>query len=784
MILIKKAVRAMLSNKRAYIACIILITIGILMYTAMGIAITALEESTETYYLEYNLADAFAEVTAIPHSGIENLKRIEGIGEVQGRQVYEARALIPGSDKVITLRLISVNINERPLALNDYLYTGRDFSNPDDIMIGSAFLEAHGLEQEDSVTLIIEGRQRVFQICAGADSPEYVYTIKDTTDMLPDPETFGIAFIQGEALNAFTNSYGVYNDLSFRFDEGYSLKKLETALEDELDKYGLMSLYDRDGHPSCAMMDTELKSVRSMSTSVPFVFVAMAMAILYLMMKRIIEQERMQIGTLKAFGYSNLEVVSHYMFYGGVTGLTGGLIGVALGYLASGSMLEIYKVFFRLPELNRNSAAGLIISGIIIGLAGGLAGAFAGARNILKLIPAEAMRPIAPKPVRKDILRRLPFLAHMLTMRGHMAVRSIGRNKFRSLFIVMGVTFSFGILAFMASYGSMIDDMMLNQFTKVQRYEGKISFNKALSQNSAVESVISLQGIKTAEGLLEIPAELKKTYHKESVYITGIQADSQLYKIYDNVLKRNLPISTEGLILSNGLAERLDVGIGDVLKASTNLLDDDIELLVTGVVNQNLGSNAYIELNALCRLFQLNSTATAVIFDTDDFNFIKDFVQEADNVSSLENIEYTRKLYEDFMAPYYFMIYMMEVMAVVVAFAIIYNTSSITLSERKREFSTMKVVGMHTGEVAEIVAFEYWILTFVGAILGIPFTGFLKEALNSVMETEMFSIPTSTPISAFVTAVIGCIVSVYLSNLSTKRSISKFDLVEVLKERE
>ena len=128
-------------------------------------------------------------------------------------------------------------------------------------------------------------------------------------------------------------------------------------------------------------------------------------------------------------------------------------------------------------------------------------------------------------------------------------------------------------------------------------------------------------------------------------------------------------------------------------------------------------------------------------------------------------------------------IYMaMNIMGALVAFAIIYNTATISLSERKREYATLRVIGLSTDEVCEIMRFEYWVLGIVGMAIGAPFASGLMVAVNSMMDTAMFSMPTTLPTIAYITGVIGCSAAIMLSNFSAKRKIAKFDMVEVLKE--
>jgi putative ABC transport system permease protein len=130
------------------------------------------------------------------------------------------------------------------------------------------------------------------------------------------------------------------------------------------------------------------------------------------------------------------------------------------------------------------------------------------------------------------------------------------------------------------------------------------------------------------------------------------------------------------------------------------------------------------------------------------------------------------------------MMVVMEFMAIIVAFAIIYNTSTVSLSERKREYATLRVMGMQIKEVAQIMNIEHWILCIMGMVLGIPFTRLLKIAVKEMVDVDLFTFPVSTEMTAYIGGAAGCILAVIIANKTSEKYIKKFDMVEVLKERE
>jgi putative ABC transport system permease protein len=394
------------------------------------------------------------------------------------------------------------------------------------------------------------------------------------------------------------------------------------------------------------------------------------------------------------------------------------------------------------------------------------------------------MRPESPKPVKYDIVGRIKMLKYILTPLGGMALRSITRNPMRSGFVVVGVTFSFGLLTISGSFNGVIDKMMFGQFTYIQRYGVKLSLNRPILYDAAVESAYAVKSVTLAEGLLEIPAELKHKHLKERNMMTGMAADSALYKICDTNNLTTYPPPTDGVILSNSLANKLRAAAGDTILVSSPLLDEDAPVFVSRVIEQNMGSGCYMEIGALSELLEIPKIATSVILNTDDLPYLKERLKDAANVSSIDDKDNTLKKLRDMMEMYTSMYYIMEIMSALVGFAIIYNTSAISLSERKREYATLRVIGLTIDEVSGIMMFEYWVLGFIGMALGVPFVQYLNAAVNAMVDTTSFSMPSTLPPVAYFTGVAGCAAAIMLAGWSSKRKIRNFDMVEVLKERE
>jgi len=163
---------------------------------------------------------------------------------------------------------------------------------------------------------------------------------------------------------------------------------------------------------------------------------------------------------------------------------------------------------------------------------------------------------------------------------------------------------------------------------------------------------------------------------------------------------------------------------------------------------------------------------------------IRETLLYSDQIQKIEDKAKTLELYESMLGSYDFLLVIMQIVAITIGFTIIYNTAVISMSERSREYATLRVLGLHVKEVKEIMSFEYWLLCFVGIILGIPFTRLLNYGLVNSIDVDAFSWPANVSTEAYIIGAIGCIIAVAIANLTSVKAIKKLDLVEVLKERE
>lgn len=778
----------MLDNKLAYLACIIVMALGLMVFSSMNTLTNNLNEAKDHFYDNYHMADVFISVRSMSENRVKDLETIEGIERAQGRLKIDVTVLNDKStDKKITMRLNTYDVNQS-YHLNDvYIARGYTFKATDyAIWLDEDYLEAHHLKVGDLIQLRINGRRVNFSVAGGVRSPEYVYATQNAFDLFPSPETFGIGYVSKQVLQTLTAKENQVTDISLQLSKGTDYETVKPLIESQLDGYGIIAMSDLEHQTSHMILSEELKGVEGAAQSIPFLFLGIACFILYIMLKRLTEAQRGQIGILKAQGFSNYQILWHYILYALIIGILSALLGGLLGLQLTQSLTVLYQEFFSFPTLSSTRSYDYVLYGLILSIVFSAFAGFQGGKKILQLTPSMAMTPEAPEKVSHSWLEKFPWLWSGFNMQGKMALRNIARSKGRSIFTVVGLVFAFSLMVVTWSYNSMVDRMIFDQYNKVQLYDMKVVFTSPIEANEAKQNLLAIEGTQVVESIMECPATLMFHGEDKGTLIIATEDKSYLYRVIDGH-QRRIFIEGEGLYLSENLAMALHAKEGDIIRLESPYFKNDYEKVpIVKIMPQYIGSNGYVSQSLMNQWIGGQPLATGALIQSDPLT-TKDLVKTLEDAPKVGNVELkaqTLEKYTDVLASYSSMIYILALVSIIVGFAIIYNSSIISLSERQREMASMRVLGMSIHEVLEIISVEQWLLAIVSIVLGIPVTMLMMQGLKYSYTNELYSVPSNIGASAFILSVFGTFLFVYLSQINVKRKLRQMAIVEVLKERE
>ncbi|MGE5678555.1 MAG: ABC transporter permease, partial [Pseudomonadota bacterium] len=680
-------VREIMKAKGQFLAAAAVVFAGIAMFSASFVSYNNLKNSVGSYYEQYSFLDYYADVNGISDSGISRINDMNGVKAAIGRITADAGADMD-SGKRVTVRLISLPDKAQPEVNRLVTVNGGYLDSTDQYscLVTRKFAEFYRLGTTDRIKVIINLKTYELNIDGIVDSPEFVYAMKSETEVSPSAEKFGVVYISEPAAVSILGTGGMYNQVHVVFEKGVDKAALVDELEDELEAYGFISGTEREDQLSCLMVDNEIAELEEIAMMFPMLFLTIAATIIYIMQRRIINNQRTLIGVMKALGYGNARILSHYMLYSLMIAVTGAVPGVAAGYLLSIYLTRSYTNIFSIPVMKMEIYTSVLFLGVLMSVCFCLLAGYSSAKRVLGIDPAQAMRSETPMSGKRVFLERVGFIWNRLSFGWKMSIRNIFRSRTRTLFTIAGMMAT--IMFFMVSlfFLDSIDYLLYQNFCVFQRQDYKISFAGPASYYDALE-LESIDGIRKVEPLLELPVEIKNGWKKEDTLLVGITRENDFYRLVDS---RFMPVKIpdEGMLIAHTIAEKLDIEAGDTVEVKLYLGKNlEKHVKVAGIVKQYAGFSCYMNIEELGRLSEEGRFATGALADIrpDKGDAA---AEELYDISGVETVEVRSDVFKDFEQFLQLMdtfVGFMIFFGTIMGFAIIYNTTVINIMERRRE---------------------------------------------------------------------------------------------------
>lgn len=781
----RKLLREVWRTRGQIISIALVVACGVMTVVTMRSAYESLRLSLDTFYERYVFGDVFASLVRAPDRVTTSIASLPGVTAVEPRIAFDVNLDVPGLVEPVTGRLLSVPAGG-PAVNRVHLVTGRppEPGRGNEVVISNAFATANGLEVGDSLGAVINGRWERLHVVGRGMSPEFVYEIAPG-QIFPDNRRFGILWMDEEALSAATAMEGAFNDLVLKLGPGASVTATIDQLDRILEPWGSTGAYAREDHISHRLITDELDQSRVSGTIIPAIFLGVAGFLLHIVLSRLVRTQREQIAVLKAFGYSGSTIAGHYFRYALVAVILGSIVGVIAGIQLGQLLLGVYEEFFQFPDLIFHLSVPLLIVAVLVSGGAASFGAISAARAALRLPPAEAMRPEAPANFRPGILERIG-LGGFFTPVGRMVLRSLERQPVRAGLSALAVAFSVAILLVGLFTFDAVQYMGDLQFRLTQREDVTILFTNP-RPSSVRHELSSIEGISRVETFRAVAVRLRKEHRSRELVLTGLQPDGRLRRILDTELREH-HVPPDGVIISEMLATLMRITSGDTLRLEILEGRRPVRpVVVTGIVDELFGLNAYMDAGALSRMMRETPSASGayLAIDSDRLDSVNEHLKRlpaiagvATRSAMLENFE--QQLEESLLVSMSMLIFFASVIAV----GVIYNGARIALSERGRELASLRVLGFTRQEIAVMLFGEQAVVT----LIGIP-TGFLIGLLFAVLivqafASETYRIPLVIRPATYAIAAIVATAAAVFAGLLVRRRLNRLDLIGVLKTRE
>ena len=748
----------------------------------------ALEETTRAYYERAHFGHVFAAVERAPTHLRARIAGIEGVQSVQTRISKQAVLDVSDFPEPLLGRLVSVPEGEQPVLNQLVLRRGRlvEPGRPDEVILNESFAEAHGLWPGDSIVAIVNGKRRSLRIVGIARSPEFIYVISPYA-LIPDKQRYGILWMGQDALEAAYDYDGAFNDLAVSLQRGADSRAVVDALDNLLEPYGGTGAIDRGDHPSAWFVQNELEQNRTSARLLPAVFLAVAAFLTSMVLNRLVATERNEIGLLKAFGYSRLQIGWHYAKLVVAMAALGIVLGWVLGALLGRLSTESYATNLNLPILIYRPGPASFAIGALVSLVVALGAAARAVRGAATLPPIVAMNPPAPPSFRREsgtlasLLRRADEPTRII-------LRQIGRWPMRAATTTLGFAFAIAMMILSLQFLDATAELARTHFGESQREDLALGFDPP-KPSTILGEVSRLPGVLATEPTRIVSADLSSGPVVHRGGIEGLPASPRLTRIFDP--QRGVrEVPPRGVAIASALAKKLRVRAGDEIWIDVREgRRPSGSVPVSAVFDTYMGTPAFMDLGELNRFLGERPLVdqVKVTFDPEREAELLAALKELPSVSAvglrsagLSNFEETiaRMLlvFVGFFVAFSFAL----------GYGVTYNAQRIALSERGRELATLRVLGFSRGETLYILAGETMLLVVLslplGCLLGLGLAALFASAPG--FNTELMRMPLVIEPSTYGTAIVALLCSGIVAGATMKRMADRLDLIAVLKTRE
>ena len=578
------------------------------------------------------------------------------------------------------------------------------------------------------------------------------------------------------------------------------LSDAEAELIDARDKIAKIEkptwyVLDREQNAGYASFIQDTESIKNLGQVFPIVFFIVATLISLTSMTRMVEEQRTQIGILKALGYNKFQIASKYVIYASLASVIGGILGMCVGFILLPKIIWLmYSMMYQIGDvsLQFNWKFGTMGLGLIFVCIVG-ATIYALTRE-LRETPAILMRPKAPKIGKRVLLERIPFIWKRLSFSSKVTIRNIFRYKKRFLMTIIGILGCTALILTGFGLKDSISRIMPDQYEHVFNYDLQISLKDGLEESQIERLKNNLEQkdeiIKVIETYMTTETAVKNGVEEDVQIIVPEDKNSLdgVINIVDLDTKEKLILNDNEICLTDKVAQLLGVKAGDTI----TLQDSDgnqTEVTISNVVENYVYHYVYMSKELYENLYNKEYESNVLLAQDNDLSeeqedsLAKDLMGY-DEISSVSLISTAIRSLDETMQSLNYVVVVLIVSAGLLAFVVLYNLSNVNISERIRELATIKVLGFYDKEVYDYVARETTILTVIGIVLGLVAGYFLNYYILGTCEINMLRFNRTIEPLSYVYSALITIAFTLIVNFVTYFALKKIDMIESLKSVE
>lgn len=830
---LKNLLREIKRTFTKFLSIFAICALGVAFFAGIRATSPDMKEAGDRLYNTYNLSDiSVISTSGLTADNIRDLESIEGIQAVRASLFVDAMARGTG-EKEKNLRLYSMPIKLKseyaPLIdlIPDYgidtspeyemngveIVSGRMPLNDTEIALDNTLEGSLVKQLGDEITLTTSGGTVTLRVVGFIRSPMYISMFERGTSSIGNGTSDGFAYASGNAISSLgtklpvmslLNTYYTRADIVISGKEGSSAysdeyEALVNEVTDRIEDYastqsGTWYIQDRSGNPGYSDYSENTDRIAAVGDVFPLIFFIVAALVCLTTMTRMVEEQRIEMGTMKALGYGGWQIAMKYAVYAMSACISGGVVGAIIGFkLFPYVIMKGYSIMYYLGKLETPYRADIAFMAIAAMAVCTAAATFSACYASLKEVPATLMRPKAPKAGRRVLLEKMPFIWKKLSFTSKVTVRNLFRYKKRFFMSVIGIAGSGALLVTAFGLNDSIFGIIEKQFGDIWQmdvqayvYEAMplADMQELLGKNPANDDFDSVMFC------LDSQMECKNGGRSQSgVHLLGVEsAGSMAGRI--NLHNGGAPVTLDdsGVVVTAKLAETLSIKIGDGINMRTG--GEDHLMRVIGVADNYVYHYVYITAAYYETVFGKAMQYNGFMGNLKDG--LTDETMDAMSTQLLSDSRmYTVRTIGSIYASVWDSLSILNYVVLVLilgsgmlTFVVMLNLTNINIGERMRELATLRVLGFYDKEMYDYIFRENNALSVIGAFVGLVFGKIMHLFVIRTCEVDMVMFVRSAKPLSYVYAFALTIAFSLIVNLLMRPKVRAIDMVESLKSAE
>ena len=818
----KDAFKEIINTRKRFLSILLIVLLGVGFFAGIRAVSPEMKKTADMYFDENKMMDIEVISTkGLTDDDVKEIQDLQDVKIVEGTYSKDVLTKVDEEEVVLKIHTLSDNINCVKLQ------QGEMPKNEEECVVEESFLNSTNKKIGD--TIILEAKDTLagpnlknkeIKIVGSIRSPLYISRERGSTKLASGKINYYIYVPQSEIISQiYTEIYVRVKDADKldTFSDEYEdkIKKVKSDIENiakertesEYEKLKVKPewyVLDRNQNTGYASYSQDSERIANIGKVFPFVFFVIAALISLTSMTRMVEEQRVQIGTLKALGYTKGKIALKYILYAVLATLIGGIIGMLLGFRILPEIIyNMYAMMYSMKDVVLEFNTGIAITGLGLALICTVGATIIACYKELNLQPASLMRPKSPKAGKRVLLERISWLWSKLKFTQKVTIRNVFRYKKRVSMTIIGIL---GCTALMvAGFGlrESVSNMIPSQYGEVFLYDMSITLKNEQTSDEIQKYIDEVCNIKTNDKNNDVTDAMAFNMQAVEILNKETKQDIQLivpektdvlsdYIVLENrVSKEKYSLSDNGVVITEKLAKLLGIKQGEKITIK-NSNDKQAEVEVKGITRNYLMHYMYISPEYYESIFGEKVKYNTILLkeqsevkkSEESENKLGKKILENSNISKVTFMSQTKSIFDEVMDNMTFVVWILIISAGLLAFVVLYNLANVNISERIRELATIKVLGFYDKEVYDYVGRETTILTIIGILLGLVAGYFLEMFILKTCELDILMFDTRISIWSYVYSASLTILFTLIVSVVTYFALKKIDMIESLKSVE